>query len=66
MFVIDAIRVLLRAELITPRQAARIALKYIDQNGIICEKGGESTSAQKHKDDSPIVCPTCRQVVLPF
>lgn len=61
MFIIDAIRVLLENELITPRQAARIALKHIEGN----KKGGESTSAPK-KDDSPIICPTCRQVVLPF
>lgn len=56
MSVIEAIRTLLKANLLTPRQAANLAVKYL--------KGGESTSAKR--DDYPIVCPTCKQQVLPF
>lgn len=55
--IIMAIRILLKAKLITARQAARLAVKYIDERG-------ETTSAKN--EDQPIICPTCRQMILPF
>lgn len=62
MTIINAIRLLLKKGIITPRQAANMAIRYLNSNE------SEETASAKRKipEVEPFVCPTCRQEILPF
>lgn len=60
MNIIEAIRLLMKEEIITPRQAARMAVRYLNRT----ERN--STTSKRKIEEMPYICPTCRQEVLPF
>lgn len=62
MKTITAIRHLLKENIITPRQASQMAIRYINST----EREGTTSAKKSNVTERPYICPTCQQEILPF